>query len=339
MKRIIFLYGALVLGALAWTAWWFVLANRAEHVINTEITALQARGVAVSYTARRVHGYPYRLSAGFENPDLRWRSGGREWRWRSAAADIHTEPWNLRHAIAVLQGAHSLSLAGAPSPLTLDIDTEAARASLVLDKAGKPQRLIAEITGLQLHSSRAGDRDAGAARFQFAARQAPPPDSGLDMAVQIDDLLLPLTPPPAFERRISFLSADTTLAGGPPPAAWTSADLARWRDRGGVLDVRTVEIHWGPMTLRGAGRVTLDGSLRLQGEIQARIAGFQGLIDILLAQRLINEGAAQLLGLVLGLAAEPSEDGGPPEVRAPVTLNGGVLSLGPVPILTLPPLA
>lgn len=334
MIRVILLYGGLAVAALLYTGYWFVMADRADRVIDSEVADLDARGVAASWDKRRMAGYPYRLTAEFTGPALAWSGGGSEWRWRGGSATGHTQPWNTRQYIAFLEGGHVLRRSRGGETQEYRIAADPARTSLELDDSWRPDRIIADLHNLSVRRADGGfaikaDEALAAAEFEdgvieFILRVA---------AVTVEDAAgAPLAP------RIDEFLADTELSG-PPPAGWSAEALAAWRDGGGELKLRGIGIEAGPMILRGVGSLTLDSELRPQGSIASRIAGFPELVDLLLAEGAIGDDAAMALRVAVGLLAEAPEGGGPPEVKAPLFLRDGFLSIGPVPIVELKPLA
>ena len=338
MKRIVLLYAALAVAAIAYTGYWFLLAARAERAIDREIAGHAARGLAVSYTGRRLTGYPYRLSAEFTGLALGpsgGAPGGRsEWRWESDRVAAHVEPWDLGHVVAVFDGAHRLRTAGGAR---ISATAESARASLVLDAAGRPLRAVVDVADVGLAA--AGVPAAAAARVRLAARRATPGGeeearADFDLALRIDGLSVADDGRAAYAHPVRRMSVEGTLSG-PLPAAWTPAELARWRDGGGALAVRDMAFDWGPVSLRGDGEIGLDAALRPRGAIDARVAGFPALVDLLRAEGVIDDGAALALTLALGLLAEAPGDGGAPRVAVPVTLGEGRLWIGPVPVLRI----
>lgn len=339
MKRIVLLYAALAVAALAYTGYWFLLAARAERAIDREIAGLAERGLAVSYTGRRLTGYPYRLSAEFTGLAL-GPSGGApgarsDWRWESDRVAAHVEPWNLRHVVAVFDGAHRLRTArGAP----LSATAASARASLVLGDAGRPLRAVVDVADIGLAAA-ARFPGAEAARVRLAARRATgggeeAARADVDVAVRIDGLSVVDDGRAANAHPVRRMSVEGTLRG-PLPAAWTPAELVRWRDAGGAFAVRDVAFDWGPVSLRGDGEIGLDEALRPRGGIDARIAGFPALVDLLHDEGVIDDGVALALTLALGLLAEAPDGGGAPRVAVPITLGEGRLRIGPVPVLRI----
>ena len=335
MKRIVLLYLALAVAASGYAAFWFYRADRIGDALDAGTAALGARGWEVSHGGRRVSGFPYRLAATFDVPAVAAAAGN--WRWESEAVTVYAEPWDLRHYVLVPGEQHVLRTSRGGEDVFRDIVVQTARGSVVFDRAWRPLRGVAEASGLTV--ARRGGGRTEAAKILFGVRRdGDSAAAPIDLSVRVDGLRLAETPHEALGPLIALLAADGTLSG-PPPGGWSAASLARWRDGGGALDIRALSVDWGPVSLRGSGRLSLDGALRPEGEIESRIAGFPALIEALLGQGVIGAETALALSLGVGLLAETPADGGPPEVRVPIALGDGRLSIGPAPVVELPPLA
>jgi len=135
-------------------------------------------------------------------------------------------------------------------------------------------------------------------------------------------------------REIARLEAVAELA------LWSSGDsLARWRDRGGTVEVSRLALSWGPLALEGDGTLALDSAMRPLAAFSARLAGGPETVERLAAAGLIAPMDA--LGAKIALAAMtivPAE-GGAPYAQVPVTLQDGYLYLGPARLLALPGMA
>ena len=335
MKRIVLLWLALAVAASGYAAFWFYRADRVGDAIDAGTAALEARGWEVSHGGRRVSGFPYRLAATFDVPAVADAAGN--WRWESGTAAVYAEPWDLRHYVLVPGERHVLRTFRGGAEVFRDIVMQTARGSVVFDRAWRPLRGVAEASGLTV-ARRGGGRTEAAKILFGVRREGESAAAPVDLSLRVDGLRLAEAPHGALGPLIALLAADATLSG-PPPGGWSAASLARWRDGGGALDIRALSVDWGPVSLRGRGRLSLDGALRPEGGIESRIAGFPALIEALVGQGVIGAETALALSLGVGLLAETPADGGPPEVRVPIALGDGRLSIGPAPVVELPPLA
>lgn len=341
MRRLFVLYTALAAAAAAWTVWWFVAAARVEAFVDAKADELRSGAAALSWGGRRTTGYPYRVAVEFTEPEAAWTAGGAEWRWRGARVVGYVEPWDPRHVIVVVRGENLLERTRDGRADAWTVEAGGARASLVLDESWRPLRALVDISRLgaaPLGGGGGGGDWAGARKALLAARRAEGAAGGVDAAVTVEDARFPRDAAGLFGRRVALASARAT-ATGPAPAAWSAAELARWRDGGGALEITALEVEWGALSLRGAGRLGLDAALRPEGEIAARIAGVPALADLLARRGIIDPDAARWLGLAADLLAEAPAGGGPPAAPMPIAARGGALSLGPVPVAALGPVA
>jgi hypothetical protein len=151
-----------------------------------------------------------------------------------------------------------------------------------------------------------------------------------------------ISPPAGIVRllgpRIDSLSVDGAL-NGPVPVGRTLADqAAAWRDGGGSLKVDHLALAWGPLNLTASATLALDDQLQPMGAASAKLVGFAETLDALAAHAAISRSAATAAKAVLSLMAHNPEDGGPPDVDVPLTLQYRTLSMSHVPLVRLPEL-
>jgi hypothetical protein len=124
---------------------------------------------------------------------------------------------------------------------------------------------------------------------------------------------------------------------GPVPHSRAAAERASvWRDGGGTLQVQHLAVTWGPLDLTASATLTLDEQLQPMGTGSARIVGYAESLDALAAHGVISRSAATAAKAVLSLLAHTPEDGSPPDVEVPLTLQYRTLSMRQVPLLRLP---
>ncbi len=111
---------------------------------------------------------------------------------------------------------------------------------------------------------------------------------------------------------------------------------AAWRDGGGSLEVRHLALVWGPLDLTASATLALDDQLQPMGAGSARLVGYAETLDALAAHGAISRSAATATKAVLSLMAHNPEDGSPPDVEVPLTLQYRTLSMRQVPLVRLP---
>jgi len=137
-------------------------------------------------------------------------------------------------------------------------------------------------------------------------------------------------------------SAEVQVTGTPAPAqpgATASQTASRWRDAGGRIDVPNLALRWGPLTAAGAGTGGLDARLQPRAEATLRLDGWQAALDQLVQGGAVTPGVALAARATLGLFARASQGGPPGSVTVPVVVQDGLLSVGGIPLLKVPPVA
>ena len=138
--------------------------------------------------------------------------------------------------------------------------------------------------------------------------------------------------------RISSLSLQGALDGPVPRTPAMGERATAWRDGGGTLGIERLAINWGPLDLTASATLALDEQLQPMGTGNARVVGYAETLDALAAHGVISKSAATAAKAVLSLLAHTPEDGGPPDVEVPLTLQYRTLSMRQVPLLRLPEL-
>ena len=345
--RLFGFYALIAVAVAGYSGYWFILADRAEAVIDARAAAWHDDGLVLSYDERRVHGYPYRLSSEFKGFALEKAGDGAgdgaddaasgAWRWHGEQLTIHGEPWNLRHYIAVLTGTNRIEWESPIGLLRFDAIAEAARASVILDDRYRADQASVEVRGLEVRPVD-GTTTLTAALIQIHARRPETDPAALDAALLIERLVLPTGSGGALGDEIARLSFDGT-ASGPVPRRFEPGALVAWRDNGGVIDTHDFTLDWGPVRIEADGALTLDAALRPQGAFTARIVGHDVLIEILRAEGTISKDVANVLRFTFALLSVRPDDNGPPVLTIPITIQDGWLSAGPVPVLRVHPVA
>lgn len=204
---------------------------------------------------------------------------------------------------------------GVSHPDEIDIQSQGLVASL----AASPHRQDLRIGTLDLSLQAArGGAARTSARISIAARGVGLPDDGR----------WPLG------ATISRFDSDLSLAS-PAISGDAPAEQARaWRDWGGVLTVQSLELHWGPLTLRGTAELGLDQHLQPAGAGEARVAGWAPTLDALARGGTIQAGVAQTAEAVLASMAHPAQDDVDGQtLELPFTLQDSTLSVGKIPLM------
>jgi hypothetical protein len=316
--------------------WWIVARNLERSFVGWE-----AQERAFGWTDH--HGAPARggwpLAATLSVPVMLLSGGSADIRGRLAWT---AETLVLRIALLhpgtleiAPEGRQTLRLADDPEvPFTAD------RLRLTMPVRADPWPNFTDLVAENLHA----DTPRGEAGLESMHLHL-----GFAPGAQSDDPVLAfalqsqgISPPAGIVRllgpRIDSLSVDGAL-NGPVPVGRTLADqAAAWRDGGGSLKVEHLALVWGPLDLTASATVALDDQLQPMGAGSAKLMGFAETLDALAAHAAISRSAATAAKAVLSLMAHNPEDGSPPDVEVPLTLQYRTLSMSHVPLVRLPEL-
>ena len=131
---------------------------------------------------------------------------------------------------------------------------------------------------------------------------------------------------------------------GPTGGGGLADRLRDWRAGGGRLLLRQAMIDWNDAGIEAAGHVALDGNLQPDGSFTVQITGADAMLDRLARSGRVGPSAIAAVRAVLGLISAARDD--PPgrstagaqrrPLQLPLTLHGGLLSLGQIPLLRIP---
>ncbi len=162
---------------------------------------------------------------------------------------------------------------------------------------------------------------------------------GTDLRLSTEAITLPDSMHAALGPHIASATAEGIFAGRVPADATTAVAAAKaWRDSGGAVDLSRIAMGWGPLGVSGSARLTLDAALQPEATANLRLIGMEETLAALAAGHAIARRAAQAAKAVVGLMAHAPDGGGVPGVEVPLTLHDGTLSLGMIPLATLPKL-
>lgn len=316
-----------VAASALWSGYWFAGRAAVERGAQGALEAAAAQGF-VAQAGIAVQGFPNRFDLTLTEPRL--GDPARGLLWEAPFAQVFALSYKPWHLIAVLPpeqrlmtpaGAFALtagdlraSLVSAPSPdLPLERLAVAGQALALVGPDGS--RLSAESARL------ATRRDASAPHAH---------EVGLDVTGLAPDparAALAGLPPAAETLRIVAVAALTAPldrhAGTVPPML----------DR---LTLREVTFRWGPAALSATGEIVADAQGRAQGTIDIRITDWRRMLDAATALGLIRPEMAPTWAEMARRLAEAAGSGD--DLSLPLRMEGGRLSLGPLPLGAAPQL-
>ncbi|WP_119461441.1 DUF2125 domain-containing protein [Rhodospirillaceae bacterium SYSU D60014] len=329
----------LLLVVVGYSIYWYFAAQALEEGITRWVAERRAEGYRISVAEPLIGGFPFRLTAEIEAPFIEAPPEEGAWRWQGPRIAGSAAPWNPLRIDLTMPGRHALSGAIAGQALTLYADAGGADGQVELDRAGRLKAVELVLADLAI-ADEAGDRitieaaDLAATLHDSASDDR---ENSIDFDFSLAGLVLPADNPPPLGREIDRIEAEGTLVGTIPPGPPAQA-LGAWRDAGGTLEARRLEIAWGPLTLAANGTFALDQAMQPVGAMTATVSGHGETIDALVAADIIRPRDGSIAQLILAAMSQPPENGGRPEIRVPLTAQDGYLSVGPVRLIPLPPI-
>lgn len=309
-----YLIGAAVVALVAaYVGYWFYAAGLFRDGAERWVAERRAAGWTVEHGEIAMGGFPFRLEMTVPTPHL--AGNGLDWRG-AGPIKIVVQPWAPRHAIAEADGRQTFDLLGHK----LEIDAKVLHGSLLAEPAGWRDIVVEAKQPTMIADGQA----LPAARAQLNLRRI---ETGTEISLIAEQLDLPETVPAPLGRRVDRVGilgqVDDRWPGGPLPAA-----IAAWRDAGGDIEVKRLEIAWGPLRLTGDATLALDAQGRPLGAGTVTIQGAKAAVTAMGKSGYLTPGqttAAGIFALTL-----------PDGTKIPFSGQDGRLFVFERPVATLP---
>ena len=314
--------------------WWAITTIEAEIAATLRTPPLP--GWQASAGPMQRAGWP--LAATVQVPALAATgppAAGETWRWQAEHLSVSLTFARPRTLAIAITGRQSLQPGLAP-PIPYTAARMTAEVTFTL---GSPDRRLAidvaelraelpagplTLARLEIHTDQRPRAEPGAPTLTvtIAARGAGlPPGLSWALGPTIDRFLIDL------------------VLSGPVPNTQDLADRATaWRDSGGTLVLRHLDLDWGEAKLSSDARLALDAQLQPAGTGAVRLVGHAAALRALVISGVLPQRTAVTAGAVLGLMARPPPAGGPPVLEVPLTLQNRTLALGRIPLVRVPEL-
>ena len=322
----------------AYGLYWSVLADRVRVGIEQWADDRRAEGYEVAFSGLDVGGFPFRLEATITAPALSRPDAAPPWSWRGPRLVMNARPWRLsrfrilapgRHWLTAVVGGRSRELTFDAPELLLKVKRRGPRSGRVMLSARKLR--IRDADGAEVASVEAAvvivERLGGPEGGENASAE-------LNLLVDADGIRYGREPWPGLGRTTERLDLEASVTGGLPERLDAEA-LAPWRDRGGTVEIRRLDVRHGPLAVEGDGTLALDGDMQPMGAFTFLVRGFLGALDRLREAGVIEDQPARLAKTVLGaLARNHGGDGG--ELKVPLSIQERWLYVGPVALGRMP---
>lgn len=341
MRRIVtFLILFLLLAAGGGAGAWYLIAQRIEAGVAEWATQRRVEGLTVDYLTAKVDGFPWEWRLTIALPAMA-STGPTPWEWQGESVVARILPWQPRDVPLLFPGVHMFQYGPAKSPHRMAVAAAKPDGRAVIAADGKLSLLTL---------------DLGTVRLRYDAEEVPPTELGrlqltvqprmampgtretdrIDVAMIIDDAVLPTAPLVGLGQRIVRAETDLSFKGKLPPGPLPDAVVA-WRDDGGVIEFNRAGVNWGPLDLQGTGTLTLDELNRPLGAFTMRARGYAETIDAVVAAGALRPRDASNLKLALNLLARQPAGQTRPQLDVAVSAQDGKLFVAGFPVTPLTP--
>lgn len=333
-KRALISIGAVVAAAAVYTGYWNIIAAQLRTGIEQWATERRGQGIEVSYSTLTIGGFPFQFAVAVAAPEISASKALNPWTWKGPDMVISARPWRLNLITVQAPGLHQVSVMEAD----YFIDAADLRGR-VNTRRGRPEKIFLTVRDLVVRN--AADQDvAGAAVAEITVDGTGEEKTGLAVTVEAESLLLPWELIPGLGRKTARLGMEAQTTGDFPDIARrmpvNGETMARWRDSGGTIEVRRLDLSHGPLTVSGDGTLALDQAMQPMGSFSFRVAGHMEALDRLRQAGLIDAQSHGLARLVLTALADKQGADGVSRIKVPLTVQDRRVFVGPVPLARLP---
>ncbi len=324
---------------LGYVIYWFAVAGTVENQIDAWIKAQRNAGVEVSHGGIRTGGFPLNVEVRIQSPSIsRLAVDGHI--WEGPEIVLWAAPWSLDRLHWRAPGRHRSQDLERAQPIIMEA---MGLEGWVEIEAGKVARWEAWLANAEISKKAGRTVTVRGLLTQYLPTPEDLAHDPLRLPLTIDakglDLSAQDAPEGPFGGEIDRLTLDLALLIPPVPPSksgvWPDAVHA-WREAGGVLEVKSLGLTYGPLNLNGEGTMSVDRDGQPIGAFSARITGHGETVEALRRAGAMTPGAATAAQIALGLMAK-GPPGGPKRLDLPLTLQDRWVTLGAVRLFRLKP--
>lgn len=313
--------------AVIYSAYWFIGARALSQTAQSQITLLRDEGWDIAYTDLAVNGFPSRFDTTVT--DLRITAPDAAMGY--AASFVQALALSYQPNSAILAFPDTQDVTFQNTPFTVDTTGLRASAKVNPNAALSLDAITAEASAVAIRNVDLGEWQF--ANFLVALRVAGPLPNSYDFYGSLEAIRPPealfarITQSGALPETIEIAKLDATVTLDRPLDRHTLPDWQNDPGRVRGLDVKSLLVTWGDLSIRGRGELTVRSDGTPDGTLTLIANDWQRMLDL-----------AQEAGLIpadfqfLARSVGQTLSGGAPDLVLPVTFQNGNLSVGPIPL-------
>jgi hypothetical protein len=333
MRILQILFSAAILGALAWSGWWYALATGQEAALAAWFDDRGRAGWQAERNQIALTGFP--LTVTRRITDIRLADPKTGWAWRAPWLQVESAPASPNRVTVTWPDAQSLAVPGELADITSD--TMTAKLELWPGPSLSLISATAQATRLDVRARSGWEGGAGSLKAEVSERTN---DDGYAITLNAEAVTLP-APLLARIDPIGLAGSEIeriTVDG----AAVFDAPLDRKLVEDGKLALRAATIRragfqWGEMRLEAKGAIKVDPEGYPVGKLEISAKQWRQIITMARRSGAISADLAS--GLTKALRVVALLAGDIDKLDATLTFQDGEVWIGPLSIGRAPRLA
>ncbi|MBT7779123.1 MAG: DUF2125 domain-containing protein [Rhodospirillales bacterium] len=320
----------IILGLLAmsYVGFWFYTA---DQITSQMENWTPPPGHDVQWQSLSINGFPFQLAVELEKLTA---TDGHGNQWSTDHVDLAMRRWDWRAMTFNVPGSQEIVLRRTGGTHTLWLDSEPFGG--IVSSSGA---FTLNSTGLNLRDDR--DESIFADSIRIQAEITPQASTDLEkrsgyLWFSLNGIQTDLLSQLSLGNRIDIAAGEVELYG-PLPHALKTSPVSRWQAAGGIAEVRSFRLDYGPMNVHTEGTLALDKGLQPVGAFTARIRGFGAIIDILEYNGTLGNGEALTAKFVLSALAQTDSTTNQNTLEIPISIQDRFLYAGPLKLTRVPP--
>jgi hypothetical protein len=318
-----------VIAAVLWGGYWFAASTAVERGVEGWFADQVASGMVAERSGLRVAGFPSRVDVTVDGLHLANPETGTG--WRAPQVQVFSMTWKPWHVIAAFPSGQVVDLPG--QSVTVDGTDMGASLELHPGTALALNRIRADGKAVKLTST--AGWSLSAAKLTAATEDDPSLANTHRIGLTVEEI----APDPAFVQALAdpalpaviprlHLDAHVTLTAPIDRFAGESQPHVTG------LDISDLSLDWGPVAVRGKGKLMPNADGVAEGEIALTITDWRRAMKAIVAMGSLTQDQADVLSKGLQTLADAGAD--PNVLSLPLRAANGRLSLGPLPLGAAP---
>ncbi len=339
-------FAGLIGGAALWSGLWFVAAGLFRSAVDQWVDYAGRQGIVITHGKGEISGFPFTLRYDVPGVDITWTANaglGYAGLWQGESLSLSAQAISPRTLRARLPEQSFLRLT---PPATASGQAEARSYGIAQDlaeitfryRSGELDLRIEVDGGRALAASGRPVLDSEKLYLRLRFPKLASRDH-LTPSLEIEGDLRGLTAPdllPLLDRPSSLLLRAVVMGAAIGPTAQDA--LANWRDDGGTVEIRHLRVRSGGVLAQGDGTLALDSQMRALAAGSVEISGHEEAIDRLVARQSVQPRDAALAKILLAALEQTDRETGARHIFVPLTVQDGLVYLGPVRLARVQPI-